>query len=412
MSPTIAVVGTLDTKGREFVYLKSLIEANGCETLVMDVGVFPQSELTPDISREDVAAAGGMPIADLLAAKDRCLAVRIMMEGGARLLRDLYDQGLFSGIVSMGGGTGTNIVSGIMRAMPVGVPKLIVSTVAARDMSQVIGSKDITLMHAVADLQGLNFMTRKIIGDAAAAIVGMVHAANKIVPQGRVIGLTSYGPLNQCAFLAADMLADYGYEVVPFHAVGPGSMSMEDLIDQGVIHGVLDLSLHEFADQIHGGYCANIGPNRLETASRKGIPHVILPGGLDMIAFECTSIDGMPEKLRNRRFLSHDFRSFVRSTAEDLVLLASLIAEKLNRAASPPTVVLPLQGWSKADAPGAPFFDLELDKVFIKELKARLSTRIKVIEVDANINDPLCARTAVEELHALMLANSRSQSKE
>jgi uncharacterized protein (UPF0261 family) len=411
MSPTIAVVGTLDTKVREFAYLKSLIEANGCSTLVMDVGVFPQSELTPDISREAVAAAGGMPIPDFLATKDRSLAVRTMMQGGARLLRDIYDRGLFSGIVAMGGGTGTNIVAGIMQAMPVGVPKVLVSTVAARDMSQVIGSKDITLMHAVADLQGLNFMTRKIIGDAAAAIVGMVLAACKIVPEGRVIGMTSYGPLNQCAFLAADMLADYGYEVVPFHAVGPGSMSMEDLIDQGLIHGVLDLSLHEFADQIHGGYCANIGPKRLETAGRKGIPHVILPGGLDMIAFECTSLDGMPEQLRDRRFLAHDFRSFVRTTEEDLVLLASVIAEKLNQAASPPTVVLPLGGWSKADSPGAPFFDLELDRVFIKGLKALLTTRISVIEVDANINDPLCARTVVEELHSLMLAHTKSLSK-
>jgi uncharacterized protein (UPF0261 family) len=283
-----------------------------------------------------------------------------------------------------------------------GIPKLILSTVASRDMSPVIGNKDITVMHSVADLIGLNFMTRKILADAAGAIVGMAGNRSRVSPDARVVALTSFGPLSQCAFLAHEMLRDLGYEVVPFHAVGSGSMAMEDLIDKGAIHGVLDLCLHEFADQMFGGYCKGIGPSRLETAGRKGGPQVILPGGLDMIAFECTSIKGVPEQLRDRKFLTHDFRSLVRTSADDLLALARTISEKLNRAVVQATVVIPLQGWSKADAPGAPFYEPETDQVFVVEMKNRLRPEVRVIEVDASINDEKCARLAVTELDTLM----------
>lgn len=402
MRRTIAIVATLDTKGAETHYLKGLIEERGFHTIVVDVGVFPPMAIAPDVSREEVAAAGGLAIPELLKRADRRLAVKTMSEGGRRVLGDLYQQGRFSGIVSMGGGTGTSITSGIMQGLPVGVPKLIVSTVVARDMSAVVGSTDITLMYAVADLMGLNFMTRKILTDAAGAITGMVQASAQLAPEGRVVGVTSYGPLNPCAFAAADMLSELGYEVVPFHAVGSGTMSMEALIDQGVIHGVLDLSLHEFVDQMYGGYCGNIGPARLETAGRKGVPHVILPGGLDMIAFECTSIEGVPPSLRDRPFLSHDFRSFIRTTREDLQVLARVIAEKLNRLEHPPTIVIPLAGWSKADCPGGPFHDPETNQVWVTHLKALLRPEIRVTHVDANINDEECAQAAVNELHALM----------
>lgn len=402
MRPKIAIVATLDTKGKEAAFLQSAIRQRDCDTLVVDVGVFGPSGITVDVSRDEVSRAGGLAIEELLTKGDRSLAVHTMATGGAKILKGLFDRGRFDGIVSVGGGTGTNITAGIMRGLPVGLPKLIVSTVASRDMSGVVGSKDITIMHAVADILGINFMTRKILGDAAGAIVGMVRGQSLSAPDTRVIGLTSYGPLNQCAFQATELLGNLGYEVVSFHAVGPGSMAMEDLIGQGVIHGVLDLALHEFADQLHNGYCGLIGPARLETAGSLGVPHVILPGGLDMVAFESTSLEGIPRGLQDRTFLAHDFRSFVRTTRDDMKAVAGTIAEKLNRANHPPTLIIPLNGWSKADAPGGPFYDPEVNQVFITEIKSLLNNRIKLLEVAANINDDACARLAVSELHSLM----------
>jgi len=404
MWAAVAIVATLDTKAKEIAYLKKLIEDRGCDAIVIDVGVFPQSELEPEVSRDEVAAAAGMSLAEIIDRGDRRLAVHTMMEGGARILTRMYADGEFSGIISVAGGTGTHIASGIMRALPIGVPKLMVSTVASRDVSQVVGSKDITLMHAVADIIGLNFMTKKILADAAGAIVGMVYSDREPAPDKKIVGLTSFGPLNQCAFAAQEMLDELGYETIPFHAVGAGSMAMEDLVDQGVVQGVLDLSLHEFVDSMYGGYCKDIGPTRLVTAGRKGVPHVILPGGLDMVAFECDSLEGVPEQLRDRTFLSHDFRSFVRTGAGDYRELAKTISDRLNQAERPPTVIVPLKGWSKADAPGGPFYSPETNRVFTNELKALLAAGVRVMEVDANINDEECARIAVSELHRLMEA--------
>ncbi|MEI8181582.1 MAG: Tm-1-like ATP-binding domain-containing protein [Desulfomonile sp.] len=403
MPHTIAIVGTLDTKGKELEYLKKLIEDQGCDTIVVDVGVFPQSFVHAEIGRDEVALKGGSSVSEILERQDRKFAIQTMMQGGSQVLRSLNDEGRFSAIISIGGGTGTHIATAIMRTLPIGIPKLMVSTVASRDMSGIIGSKDITLMHAVSDIVGLNFLTRKLLADAARAITGMVYNSLAPDPNKLVIGLTSYGPLNQCAFAATVSLEQLGYEVVPFHAVGTGSMAMEDLVDQGIVHGVLDLALHEFADELYGGYCKYIGPGRLETAGRKGVPHVILPGGLDMIAFECASLEGFPAELRNRRFLSHDFRSFVRTSAQDLFTLAEVISGKLRRAKHPPTIMIPLKGWSKADSPGGPFYDPETNQVFVSRLKEQLSgSHVRILEVDANINDPECSAMAVSELHRLM----------
>ncbi len=208
------------------------------------------------------------------------------MEGGRSLLARLHEQGRFSGVVTIAGGTGTHIAAGIMRRLPLGIAKLIVSTVASRDLSGIIGYQDITVMHANSDFIGLNFTTKKILADAAGAIVGMLEHYLDPPSDKRVVGLTSFGPLNQRAVFAQNALEKMGYEVVPFHAIGSGTMAMEGLIDQGIVHGVLDLSLHEFADYLHEGYAKSIGPERLETAGRKGVPHFILPGGSGMIVFE------------------------------------------------------------------------------------------------------------------------------
>jgi len=241
-------------------------------------------------------------------------------------------------------------------------------------------------------------MTRGLLTTAAGTIAGMLIPKERPPADRRVIGLTSFSPLNPCAFSATARLRGLGFEVIPFHAVGSGSMAMEALIGEGVVQGVLDLSLHEFADWLHGGYCKSIGPDRLETAGRMGIPHVILPGGLDMVVFECTSLEGVPSPLRDRLFVKHDFRSLLRSSRDDLIRLASLIAQKANRARRAPTFVVPSKGWSSVDAPGKPFYDPELNKIFISELRSLLSHEVRIVDVDAHINDEACAQAAVDEL--------------
>jgi uncharacterized protein (UPF0261 family) len=403
MAGTVAIVATLDTKGVEMAFLKERIEALGCAALVIDVGVFEPAGITPDISRHEIAAATGGSIAEIIAGGEKRLAFRTMSEGVGRKIEELFEAGRFQAIVSVAGGTGTHLIAGALQALPVGVPKLIVTTVASRDVSSIIGSRDITLMHAVCDIIGLNFMTKGLLTKVAGTIVGMITPKFPPPADRRVIGLTSFSPLNPCTFSATARLRGLGYEVIPFHAVGSGSMAMEALIGQGVLEGVLDLSLHEFADWLHGGYCKSIGPDRLETAGRVGIPHVILPGGLDMVVFECTSLEGVPASLRDRQFVQHDFRSLLRSTREDLTRIASLIEEKANRAERAPTFVLPSGGWSSVDAPGKPFYDPELNRVFVSELKSLLGKQVRVVEIAAHINDEACAGTAVQELHKQFL---------
>jgi len=399
MTGTVAIVATLDTKGVEMAFLKERIEELGCATLIIDVGVFEPAGIVPDVSRHEIAAAAGSSIAEIIAGGQKRLAFQTMSQGVGRKIDELHKTGRFQAVVSVAGGTGTHLISGALQALPIGVPKLIVTTVASRDVSSIIGSKDVTLMHAVCDIIGLNFMTRGLLTTAAGAIAGMITP--KPTPPGdrRAIGLTSFSPLNPCAFSATRKLRGLGYEVIPFHAVGSGSMAMESLIGQGVLQGVLDLSLHEFTDWIHGGYCKSIGPDRLETAGRMGIPHVILPGGLDMVVFECTSLEGVPIHLRDRPFVKHDFRSLLRSSREDLTRIAAMIAEKVNRAKRAPTFVLPSRGWSSVDAPGKPFYDPELNEVFVSGLRSLLGKHVRVVEVDSNINDEECAEVAVNELH-------------
>jgi uncharacterized protein (UPF0261 family) len=399
MVGTVAMVATLDTKGIEMAFLKERIEELGCTTLVIDVGVFDPAGVTPDISRHEIAAAAGSSITELIAAAQKELAFRTMRAGIARKIEALYQDGRFQAVVSVAGGTGTHLAAGALQALPIGVPKLIVTTVASRDVSSIIGCKDVTLMHAVGDIIGLNFITKGLLTTAAGAIAGMITTRQNPPADRRVLGLTSFSPLNPCAFSATARLRGLGYEVIPFHAVGSGGMAMEALIDEGVLQGVLDLSLHEFADWLHGGYCKYIGPSRLETAGRMGIPQVILPGGLDMIVFECTALEEVPTHLRDHPFVKHDFRSLLRTDREDLLQLASLIADKANRAERSPTFVIPSRGWSSVDAPGKPFYDPELNKVFTTALRSLLSAQVRVVEVDANINDEESVQVAVNELH-------------
>lgn len=402
MPCTIVIPATLDTKGEEVGYLKNLIEKEGCATVVVDVGTLHPPAVPADVSRERVAEAGGMTIEEILKRKDRRLAVQTMTDGAAGIVAGLLSEGRLSGIISVGGGTGTHIGTGVMRTLPLGIPKLMVSTVASRDMSKLIGTKDITIMHSVTDILGLNPITKKILSNAAAAIVGMARSAGAIQSEKPIVGLTSFGFITEGAMRVKRTLEDLGYEVAPFHANGTGGMALEDLVDQGLITGVLDFALHEFADEMYGGYCGDIGPGRLESAGRMGIPQVVVPGGLDCIVLEFNSLETMPEKVKGRKVFWYDFRSGVRTNATDVKRLAEKISAKLNMAKGPTAFMIPRVGWSEADSPEGPLHEPGTNDIFLRELKLRLNDHVEVMEVDAHINDEAFARAVSSKLDALM----------
>jgi uncharacterized protein (UPF0261 family) len=411
MPNNVVIIGTLDTKGQEVEFLRESIIGHQCVPIVLDVGILNPPTTVADILRERVALAGGSNLEELLRRKDRRLAVQTMIRGAAELLRGLNKQDELSGIIAIGGGTGTHIGMGVMRTLPLGLPKLMVSTVASRDMSNLIGTKDITVMHSVVDILGLNAVSKKILSNAAAAIAGMAKQGGKISSDKPIIGLTSFGFITQGAMRVKTMLEGLGYEVAPFHANGTGGMAMEDLIDQGLISGVMDLALHEFADALYGGYCGDIGPGRLESAGRIGLPQLVVPGGLDCIVLEFNSVETMPPDLRDRKVFWYDFRSGVRTNREDMASLAATISGKLNRAKGPTRVMIPMKGFSEADAIGAPLYEPITNQAFLSALKSGLNPAIEVIEVNAHINDAEFAEAAVSTLNSMMRGTvSRSRN--
>ncbi len=402
MNPVVAIVGTLDTKGEEVEFIKDELSRLECNTVVIDVGTLHPPMCPCDVSREDVAIAAGITMEAIHLKGDRRFAVESVILGASRIAARLLKDGRLSGIVSVGGGTGTHIGMGIMRSLPLGVPKLMVSTVASRDMSRLIGTKDIAVMHSVVDILGLNPISRKILSNAAAAIAGMAKDSRKIQSQKMIVGLTSFGFITEGAMKVKSKLESSGYEVAPFHANGTGGMAMEDLIEQGVINAVVDLALHEFPDSLYGGYCGDIGPDRLETAGRLGLPQVVVPGGLDCIVLEFNSRETMPAHLRDRSVFWYDFRSGVRTSVDDMVRLARIISEKLNRSVGPTKVVIPIGGFSEADSVGAPLWDPIANQTFISELTSGLNPQIEIIEVDAHINDAAFADAVVSALDQMV----------
>ncbi len=402
MNPIVAIVGTLDTKGDEVEFLKNELLNHNCSTTVIDVGTLYPPKCESDISRVEVALAAGTTIESIRLQGARRNAVESMIAGASCVVRQLYDVGRLTGIISVGGGTGTHIGMGVMRSLPLGVPKFMVSTVASRDMTKLVGTKDITVMHSVVDILGINPISRKILSNAASAVAGMVFNEENIHSEKPIVGLTSFGFITKGAMNVKAGLEKRGYEVAPFHANGIGGMAMEDLIEQGLINAVVDFALHEFADSLYGGYCGAIGPNRLETAGLLGLPQVVVPGGLDCIVMEFDSMETIPSHLKDRAVFWYDFRSGVRTSSKDMVTLAGIISEKLNLSKGPTKVVIPVEGFSEADAVGEPLHDVISNQIFISELKSRLDSRIEVIELPSHINDEDFAEGVVRILDSIM----------
>ncbi len=400
-SKTIALLGTFDTKGEEFCFLREQIESAGLRTLMIDVGVLGDPAFAVDISAADVAAAAKENLAALRAERDRGRSVTAMAIGAQAIVGWLVEQGALHGVVSLGGSAGTAIATAAMRALPYGFPKLMVSTLAAGDTRPYVGTRDICMMPSVLDIAGLNRVSRRILSNAAGAICGMVAAEQAIAPgQKPSIAATMFGVTTPCVTAARRVLEARGYEVLVFHATGTGGRAMEQLIEDGAFLAVLDLTTTELADELVGGVMS-AGPHRLEAAGRKGIPQLVCPGAIDMVNFG--PLETVPAQFHFRNLHIHNSSvTLMRTTPEECAEIGRITAMRLNGASGPVTVLIPLRGVSAIDRDGGPFFSQEALDAYRLALKAELSRNIRLVELDAHINDESFARAAADLLIELL----------
>lgn len=398
---TVALIGTFDSKGIEYAYVKKIIEDLGLKTYTIHMGVFPPL-FTPDVSNTEVAKAAGEDINALAAKKDRAWATEVLSKGMEKLVPELYRQGKFDGILALGGSGGTSLATPAMRALPIGVPKVMVSTVASGNTSQYVGTSDIIMMPSVVDVSGLNSISTKIFANAAFAITGMVKFENKAVIEKKpLVAATMFGVTTPCVTFAREYLEARGYEVLTFHATGTGGRSMEDLVNAGFIEGVLDITTTEWADEIVGGVL-NAGPNRLDAAAKMGVPQVVSVGALDMVNFG--PIDTIPKQFEGRNFYKHNPTvTLMRTTVAENIKLGKKIAEKLNQATGYTVLMLPLKGVSMIDAPGQAFYGKEEDEKLFNELRHDINPKVvRLEEYELHINDKEFAEKAAQNLIDLM----------
>ncbi|HEX3835191.1 MAG TPA: Tm-1-like ATP-binding domain-containing protein [Solirubrobacteraceae bacterium] len=402
--PTIVLLGTLDTKGHEYAYLRERIEATGAAAVMIDTGVLGQPQVPADISREDVARAGGAEHAELVRAADRGEAMTVMGRGAAAVLARLYGDGQLQGVVSIGGSGNASVAAAAMRGLPVGVPKLIVSTLAAGDTRPYVGDTDVTMMYSVVDIAGINQISARILANAAGAIAGMASApAPQSGGERPLVAATMFGVTTTCVTHARDRLEELGYEVIVFHATGTGGRSMETLARAGYFDGVLDATTTELADELVGGVLS-AGPDRLEAVGECGIPQVVSLGALDMVNFGPR--ETVPERFEPRTLHVHNPTvTLMRTTSEENAELGRTIAAKLNAAGSPTVLFIPLGGVSAIDVAGQPFHDRDADEALFGALREAVDPeRVEVHERAEDINDPRFARAMADRLHELIAA--------
>ena len=387
MSKTILIIGTLDTKGREYAYVRDLIRGRGHETLVMDVGVMGEPVFEPDIAAAEVAKAGGSSLEALREKGDRGEALTVMARGARTLTSQLHAEGKIDGVISLGGSGGTSIATAAMQALPVGFPKVMVSTMASGDVSPYVGVKDITMMYSVVDVAGLNRISRRIFANAVGAICGMVEQEMPAAEDKPLIAATMFGVTTPCVTRVREKLEDAGYEVLVFHATGSGGRAMEALIEGGFIAGVADITTTEWCDELVGGVLS-AGPHRLEAAAKAGVPQVVSLGALDMVNFG--PLDSVPEQFKDRNLYVHNPTvTLMRTTPEECAQLGEIIASKLNQTTGPTALFIPLKGVSMIDAEGQPFYDPEADAALFQALRDHIDReKVELIELDMHINDP------------------------
>jgi uncharacterized protein (UPF0261 family) len=395
---TIAVLGTLDSKGEEHAFVAALIAQHGHKPLLIDVGTGGPATVQPDITREQVAAAAGIDLIALMAKKDRGECVVAMTKAAPALVAKLAAEGRIHGIISLGGGGGTAIGTAAMRALPLGFPKLMVSTLAAGNVAPYLGTKDITMMPSIADVAGLNRLSRVIFTRAAGAICGMVGVSPEVGAAKPLIVASQFGNTTTCVTEAKKVLEAAGYEVLVFAATGTGGRIMESVIESGIVSGVLDVTTTEWADELVGGNL-NAGPDRMDAAAKANIPVVVAPGCLDMVNFgEMASI---PEKFKGRNFYIHNPQiTLMRTTADECRQLGAIVAKKTNAYAAGTAIMIPRKAISVISAAGQPFHDAAADEALFSALKANAT--VPVQEFDLAINDKEFAQACAYKLIELI----------
>jgi uncharacterized protein (UPF0261 family) len=395
------VLATLDTKGPEAAFVADLIRSRGHLAAIVDVGVVDEPSVRPDVGKHQVMEAAGVDPSDLPELR-RDQVMETMGRGAGRILRQMWERGKLHGVLAVGGNQGTAIAAFALETLPIGLPKVVVSTVASGNIRPYIRHRDIAMIFSVADiLGGPNIITRTILSNAAGAVVGMAEMGVPISRDSgkKVVAVTALGNTNPLVTRSGRLLKELGYEVVTFHASGACGSAMEELIDDGLIDGVLDLTTHELVGEVLGDdIYTPTQPGRLEAAGRHGIPQVVAPGGIEYFCFG--PLDTVPAKYLGRPIHHHNpYNMNVRATLEEMERLGKAVAEKLNGSTGSVTFILPLQGWSIVGGPGGPLYDPEANQGFVRALKDHLSPRVRLVEMDTVINDPAVANRAVEIIH-------------
>ena len=392
---TVAIVGTMDSKGSEHLFLKKVIESMGHKTITIDIGTTELTGFRPDFS-----------ISRLIRNKqtDRSRMIESIIEKTKGIILDLFRKKKIGAVISAGGGTGTFMATSIMKVLPLGIPKFMISTVASRDMSQMIGTKDITIMHSVVDLLGVNSVSRIILERAAGAVCGMASCGGNGTNRLPLVALTLFGFITEAAEHIKSILEENNFEVIPFHANGTGGMAMEEMAGEAFFDGILDLATHELVDDMFDGYCRGIGPRRLFNTDAADIPRLVIPGGLDSAVLEFDH-KTIPAEYKDRKIFFYDFRSAIRLTPDESTLLAETVAHKLNHSQNPTKILIPLKGWSEADREGDVLFDPQSSEAFCESLAKSLNSGIEVVKVHYHINDVEFAREAAGAMMSMIADN-------
>jgi len=404
MARTIVMIGSFDTKGAEYAFLREQIAARGHHVLAVNTGVMGSTDLfRVEVDAEEVARGGGGDLEALRAAGDRGEAMKVMCAGAAVAAQRLYDEGKVDGIIGMGGTGGTTVVTSAMRALPVGVAKVCVSTAAAGDTAAYVGTKDVTMIPSIVDVAGINRVSRIIFTRAAGAICGMVESeVAEAVEEKPIMTASMFGNTTECVDACREALSAAGYEVLVFHATGTGGKTMESLVREGLVDAVLDITTTEWADTVCGGVF-DAGPERLSAAGEMGLPHLIVPGCVDMANFG--GMDTVPQKYRDAGRTFYEWNpsvTLMRTNVDENQQMGEAFAEKANAAKGPVAFLIPLQGVSILDGDGEMFCDRETDQAMFDAIKQNLRDGIDVVEIDCNINDPEFAAKAVEMMLALI----------
>lgn len=403
---TILIIGTLDTKGEECLFIRDLVQQNGCNAILIDPGPLGRPLARGDISRKEVARKAGHDLNRLVATRDKGRIIQAMTDGLTAWVSELYTEGKIHGVIAVGGGQGTAIGTAAMQPLPLGFPKVMVSTIASGDLGPFLRTKDIAVFPSVTDVFGLNYVFVRILENAVHALLGMVKANRPIVKgESKVIGATAFGVVTPGLMKMKSLLTKKGFEMILFHATGTGGRVMEEMVEAGYFDGVMDWTTHEVVDEVGGGVFAS-GKGRLDSLSKLAIPWILAPGAIDYI---CKGgYQNLPPRWKKRKHIIHNQNiTLVRATSAEMVQAAKFLAKKINRAIGPVKIMIPLRGFSEPNAEGKPFYDPAADREFIRALRKGLRRDIEVLERDAHINDDAFVREAVSVMMDMLGKNNR-----